>query len=212
MSVPVVPNALSLLDRSLEQCLAVISALCAEQADWPTPCSRWRVKDLLHHLVLQDLHHFTLLARGGTVEPAGTGTPVRADWTSRFSDGADQLARTWATADMGVQVALPGGGEAPLRSRLGLQIAEFTVHAWDLAVATDVPVRLDPVLAEQSLAWAQRTHKAVLRGPGCAFGIEVPVAGSAEPYARLAGWFGRDPAFRASPAALRGTSADVTGK
>jgi hypothetical protein len=33
------------------------------------------------------------------------------------------------------------------------------------------------------------------RGPGKAFGVEVPVPDDAPAYERLAGWFGRDPGW-----------------
>ncbi len=195
------PNPLQLLDRALGQCGEVISAISANQAGWPTPCTEWNVQDLLHHLVVQDLHNFTVMARGSHVDPQAAHATVGADWSTRFADGAAMLMRAWAAAELSSQVALPGGGEAPLRSRIGLQIAEFTVHSWDLARATGVPVMLDPALAEQSLAWSQRVMKADYRGPDKPFGHEVRVGLNADNYARLAGWFGRNPQFVPGPRA-----------
>ncbi|WP_125609756.1 TIGR03086 family metal-binding protein [Specibacter cremeus] len=194
-----IPNPMSVLERSLDQCVGVIAEIPAERAVWSTPCEQWCVQDLLHHLVVQSLPHFTTMARGDVVDPLSATATVGADWSHRFSDGASMLLRAWTAADLSRQVALPGGGEAPLRSRLGLNIAEFTMHAWDLVVATDVPVSLDPELAEQSLAWALRTLRPELRGPDKPFGAEVHVSGSAGPYERLAGWFGRNPAFQSGP-------------
>lgn len=194
-----IPNPLHLLNRSLTQCAEVIAAIAANQAQWPTPCSQWNVQDLLHHMVVQDLHNFTLMARGSHVDPVDAHATVGADWSTRFSDGAAMLLRAWAAADLSHQVALPGGGEAPLRSRIGLQIAEFTVHSWDLAKATSVPVSLDPALADQSLAWSQRVMKAEYRGSGKPFGNEVRVPVNSDSYARLAGWFGRNPQFQPGP-------------
>jgi len=190
-----IPNPLQLLERALEQSLEVIAAISSNQARWPTPCSEWTVQDLLHHLVVADLHNYTIMARGTTVDPQAANATVGADWSTRFGDGAAMLMRAWNTADLSRQVALPGGGEAPLRGRIGLQIAEFTVHSWDLARATGVPVDLDPVLATQSLAWSQRVMKPEYRGPDKGIGHEVRVPLTADAYGRLAGWFGRDPEF-----------------
>lgn len=196
-----IPNPMQYLTAALNQCGEVIAAISANQADWPTPCEQWSVQDLLHHLVVQDLHKFTIMARGHHIDPFAADATVGADWSTRFSNGATLLMRAWAAADLSTQVALPGGGEAPLRSRIGLQITEFTVHSWDLVRATGVPVTLDPKLAEQSLAWAQRTLKPELRGPDKGVGPEVRVPLAADAYTRLAAWFGRSPHFKAGPRA-----------
>lgn len=194
-----IPNPLQHLESALNQCAEVISAISANQAEWPTPCADWNVQDLLHHLVVYDLHKYTLMARGNKVDPLAADATVGADWSTRFTDGAALLMRAWASADLSTQVALPGGGEAPLRSRIGLQITEFTVHAWDLVKATSVPIILDPVLAEQSLAWSQRMLKMEHRGADRGIGLEVRVPIASDPYTQLAGWFGRSPYFRAGP-------------
>lgn len=194
-----IPNPLQHLEGALNQCAEVIGAISANQAEWPTPCGEWTVQDLLHHLVVADLHKYTVMARGHNVDPLGSHATVGADWSTRFTDGAALLMRTWHAADLNAQVALPGGGEAPLRSRIGLQITEFTVHAWDLVKATGVPIILDPVLAEQSLAWAQRMLKPEHRGVERGIGPEVRVSLTADSYTRLAGWFGRSSHFAAGP-------------
>lgn len=195
------PNPLQFLDGALNQCAEVIGAISANHAEWATPCPEWNVQDLLHHLVVQDLHRYTIMARGHNVDPLAAEATVGAGWSTRFTDGAHMLMRAWIAADLSAQVALPGGGEAPLRSRIGLQATEFTVHAWDLVRATGVPIVLDPTLAEQSLAWAQRMlkpeHRSVERGVG----PEVHVPLTSDAYARLAGWFGRSPHFRTGPRA-----------
>lgn len=194
-----IPNPLQHLEGALNQCAEVIGAISANQAGWPTPCGEWTVQDLLHHLVVHDLHKYTLMARGNNIDPLGSHNTVGADWSTRFTDGAALLLRTWHAADLNAQVALPGGGEAPLRSRIGLQITEFTVHSWDLVKATGVPVILDPVLAEQSLAWAQRMLKPEHRGAERGIGPEVRVPLAADSYTKLAGWFGRGSHFKAGP-------------
>lgn len=54
-------------------------------------------------------------------------------------------------------------------------------------------------VGERALAFGQQMLRPEFRGPagsGKAFGPEVPVADNAAIYDRLAGWFGRDPAWR----------------
>jgi uncharacterized protein (TIGR03086 family) len=193
MSPQTGPNPLILLDRALDQCATIISGIGANQAHLPTPCHDWDVATLLHHLVVQDLHNFTVAARGENVDWQASHTVVGADWSHRFRDSAAVLKRTWAAADLNRLIALPGGGEAPLRSRASQQIAEFTVHAWDLSQATGQHIVLDTSLAEHSLLWSQRMLRPEFRGRDKTFGIEVPVPEDAPVYDRLVGWFGRDP-------------------
>jgi uncharacterized protein (TIGR03086 family) len=69
------------------------------------------------------------------------------------------------------------------------------MHDWDLARATGQPAELDPALAEHALRWSRGMLRPEFRGPGKAFGVEVPVPDDAPAYERLAGWFGRDPGW-----------------
>ena len=68
---------------------------------------------------------------------------------------------------------------------------EFTVHAWDLAQATDRGDDLDPGLAETALDWFTRNLTAEDRGEGGPFAPAVPVPDTADVYLRLAGHVGR---------------------
>jgi uncharacterized protein (TIGR03086 family) len=104
---------------------------------------------------------------------------------------------TWRAADLDQSVQWPGG-EAPLRARVDHQIAELVVHGWDLTRSSSQVVDLDPALAERALAWSKQMLRPEARGPDKAFGVEVPVPADAPSYERLAGWFGRDPAWTPS--------------
>jgi uncharacterized protein (TIGR03086 family) len=184
-----------LLERALNQAAAVITRIRPGQAGLPTPCTDWDVEHLVRHLVTQDLPHFTVAARGEAPDWTSPPGELGADWPQQFLLGARRLLETWAAADLDKPVALPAGGQAPLRSRADQQIAELAVHSWDLARATSADVPLDPALAEHALAWSRRMLRPEFRGPGKAFGVEVPVPEESSAYDRLAGWFGRDPAW-----------------
>ena len=91
---------------------------------------------------------------------------------------------------------LPGpAGWRRCAPRADQQIAELATHDWDLARATGQPAELDPALAEHALRWSRGMLRPEFRGPGKAFGVEVPVPDDAPAYDRLAGWFGRDPSW-----------------
>jgi uncharacterized protein (TIGR03086 family) len=191
------PDALTLLERAMEQTAAIIAAIPPGQAGLPTPCPGWDVRALVRHLIGQDLRNFLVTASGGTPDwqapPDELGQDE--DWAGMFRDRAAQVMAAWRAADLEEQVAMPGGARAALRGRADQQVAELAMHGWDLVVATGQRADLDPALAEHALHWSRGVLRPEFRGPDRAFGPEVPVPPDAPIYQRLAGWFGRDPAW-----------------
>jgi uncharacterized protein (TIGR03086 family) len=185
----------ALLGRALDQTAAVISAIPVSQAQLATPCPGWDVRALVRHLIGQDLRNFMIAVRGETADWQAPADELGADWAEAFRARAGQLRALWRAADPDALIDLPGGGQVPLRSRADQQITELTVHAWDLVKATGQHQDLDPALAEHALAWSHRMLRPESRGPGKAFGLEIPVPPDAPAYDRLAGWFGRDPGW-----------------
>lgn len=192
-------QTLALLQRALDQTQALIAAISPDQAGLPTPCAGWSVRQLVAHLAPRDLRNFTIAARGGTPDWRAPAGDPGDDWAATFAAGARTLMEAWREADLDRPVPLPGGGETPLRSRAHQQIAELAVHGWDLTRATGRSLAaLDAGVAEHALAWSRAMLRPEQRGPGRAFAAEVPVSESAPLQDRLAGWFGRDPAWTAA--------------
>lgn len=190
-------DIVTLVRRALDQMAAVIAAIPAGQAGNPTPCPEWDVRALVRHVIGQDLRNFLVAARGLTADWQEPADEPGDDWATAFRDRAERLLAVWQAADLDQPVAMPGGGEAPLRGRASQQIAELAVHSWDLARATGQHAELDPALAEHALAWSRGMLRPEYRGR--AFGPEVPVPAGAPAYDRLAGWFGRDPGWAPRP-------------
>jgi uncharacterized protein (TIGR03086 family) len=186
-------GTLMLLEQALDQTERLIAAVGTGQAGLATPCPGWDVRALVQHMAGQDLRNFLTAVRGETADWQAPPDELGEDWTATFRGRAAPLRAAWRTADLDQPVAIPGGGEAPLRSRADQQITELTVHGWDLAVSTGQQAGLDPALAEHALGWSRRMLRPEYRGPGKAFGPEVPVPSGAPVYQRMAGWFGRDP-------------------
>jgi len=95
-----------------------------------------------------------------------------------------------------------------LVSSFGTDLAELAMHAWNLVKATGQQADLDPVLAEHALSWSRQILRPEFRGPGQAFGPEVPVSPDAPIYQRLAGWFGRDPGWTPDGTGTRGANVE----
>jgi uncharacterized protein (TIGR03086 family) len=188
-------DSVALLERALEQTAEVIAAIPADEGALATPCAAWDVDALVRHLVHQDLRNFLISARGGTADWHAPAGDADEDWTTAFETRAGELLEVWRAADLDRMTDLPGGRQAPLGTRADQQIAELAMHSWDLAKATDQHVDLDPELAEYALAWSHQMLRPDFRGPGKAFGFEIPVPADAPAYDRLAGWFGRDPGW-----------------
>jgi uncharacterized protein (TIGR03086 family) len=176
-------DTLGLLERAVGQTETIIAAIRPEQATLPTPCPQWTVRDLVEHVVGKDLRNYTVIARGETVDWLAPPEPLGDHWVAQYRAGADGLLAAWGRPD------------APV-GRADQQIAELAVHGWDLATAAGVDVPLDDEIAEHALAWSHGMLRPEHRGPDKAFGREIPVPADAPAYARLAGWFGRDPAWR----------------
>ena len=188
---------LDLLDRALDQTARIIDGIRPDQRGLPTPCAEWDVQAVVRHVVGQDLRSFTAVAAGQMPDWQAAADDLPEDWSTAFRAGARRVLTTWRAADLDLLVAGPGG-EVPLGTRANQQIAELAVHGWDLFRATGQPISLDNEIAEHALAWSRQMMRPEFRGPGKAFGAEVPVPVDAPSYDRLAGWFGREPASSAS--------------
>ena len=188
-------HPLTLLARALDQAGGLIAGSGPEQAHLPTPCRSWTVAHLVGHLV-SDLTNFATAVSGGQPDWSRPAAGIDNDWAGAFAAARRGLDEAWSSADLQAQVPTMGGGSAPVLSRADQQIAEFAVHAWDIARATGQSEDLDAGVAEYGLQWARRNLSPQFRGPedeGKSFGPEVPVPDDAPAYERLAGWFGRDP-------------------
>ncbi|MGM1061523.1 TIGR03086 family metal-binding protein [Saccharothrix sp. Mg75] len=163
------------------------------QWDRGTPCAGWSVRDLVNHLVQEQLWAPELLV-GCTVEQVG----------DRFEGdrlGVDPL-HSWVLAAGAAREAWiePGALAKPVRLSQGESTAEeygwqmtsdLAVHAWDLARAVGAPERLDPDLAEAVLEYVE-PHAAEWSAAGL-FEDPVPVADDADAQTRLLALLGRRP-------------------
>ncbi|MET9399968.1 TIGR03086 family metal-binding protein [Kitasatospora sp. NPDC002965] len=190
-------DPIELLARALAQTAGLIDGAGAEQAGHPTACRSWDVGQLISHLLF-DLEQFTVRAEGGTPDWSASFERVDEDWLHRFEAGAERLVAAWRQAgDLDGVIQVPGAGELPARFPVDQQIAEFAVHAWDLAKATGQSTDgLDHEVARASLAWGRGALRPEYRGSeeeGRSFGAEVKVDEDAPVYDRLVAFFGRDP-------------------
>ena len=188
-------DPVSLLSIALDQTGAIMAGIRHDQKHLPTPCRSWDVGELMAHLI-HDLAQFTERAAGGSPDWSAPRASVKGDLVAAYNAGATGLIKAWrASGDLGGTIEMPGMGEVPKRFPVDQQIAEFSVHGWDLAVATGQSTHLDPQVAGVALAWAQTTLRPQFRGleeEGKAFGPEVQLPEDAPLSDRLAAFFGHE--------------------
>jgi uncharacterized protein (TIGR03086 family) len=169
-----------------------VARLAAPDAwDRPSPCEGWTARHVIGH-VLSIQRYFESLINGTEVTMNPMVDP-------HLHTGDDPYA-AWAAARDGVLAAVdrPGvlhrvvqgfGGPTAVDDMIGFNVADTTIHSWDLARALGVDDRLDPACVARALA---NTEPAAprLRASGM-FAEPVDAAGDADPQVRLLALSGR---------------------
>lgn len=170
-----------------------VREIAPEQWVLGTPCREWSVRDLVGHLVYEQLWAPELLA-GCTVKQVG-------DRFDHDNLGADPLV-SWVVAAAAAREAWlePGAlsksvsvssGSIDAEEYCWQMTTDLAVHAWDLARSIGADERLDPDLASTVLAYVERSIEEW--GETSMFDSPVPVAPDADDQTRLIGLLGRKP-------------------
>lgn len=163
--------------------------------DAPTPCAEWDVRQLVQHLVSEELW-LPPLMEGRTIEEVGDrfdgdllgDDPVGANRTA----AAAAVAATPPDGDQARTVHL-SFGDVPAEEYAYQLAADHLVHAWDLACGTGVDRGLPAGLVADVAAWFTEREE-MYRSSG-AIGDAVALPERAGPQDRLLAAFGRDPAW-----------------
>ena len=163
--------------------------------DWskPTPCTEWTVRDLLNHLVYEQLWVPDLLA-GRTVAEIGDrydGDVLGDDPVGRWRTASRAAREAWlqpTALERDVQLSR---GPVPATQYCWEMTLDLAVHGWDLARGIDAPSPLADELAETLLpGFAEQVP--MFQDIGI-FDPPVPVPDSASAAEKLLALSGRDP-------------------
>ncbi|TNC25387.1 TIGR03086 family metal-binding protein [Amycolatopsis alkalitolerans] len=186
-------NLLDAHGEALREFDDTIHQIKDDQWDAATPCSEWTVRDLVNHLVSEQLWVPHLLA-GQTLAEVGDrydgdvlGSAPVAVWETASAAARRAWTEPGAT-DRQVHLSYGDDDATDYGWQMTLDLA---VHAWDLArgigaaqpIAPEVAETLLTVLGPQIEAW---------QGIGI-FAPPVAVPGSASAAGRLLGLTGRNP-------------------
>jgi uncharacterized protein (TIGR03086 family) len=174
--------------RTVEQWTERVAAVGADQWDLPTPCAQWNVRDLVNHVVGEELWTVPLV-NGATIDEIGSrfdGDLLGADPTGAARAAASGAADAADRVSDDTQVQLSFGA-TDLGEYLYQLAADHLVHGWDLAVATGGSTGLDPAAVDAVAAWFSEREE--LYRAGGAIGPRQ--ASTGDPAADLLAAFGR---------------------
>lgn len=175
--------------RTVEAWQAKVAGVAADQWDNPTPCTEWSVRDLVNHVVGEELWMVPLL-EGATIADVGD----RFDGDV-LGDDPVGTANTASAAALAVsdeklpanpKVHLSYGDEDATEYAWQLA-ADHLIHGWDLAKGAGHATDMDPELVTAVAAWFAK-REAAYRESG-AIGPRAPLTG--DPQTDLLAAFGR---------------------
>jgi uncharacterized protein (TIGR03086 family) len=163
----------------------------SDQWNDQTPCTEWRVRDLVNHLVYEDKWAPPILA-GKTIEEVGDafegdllGQDPKSAWTGAAQEAIGAVGRE-RTDERTVHVSF---GDIKGRHYISQLLCDHVIHAWDLARGIGDDERLDPELVEFAYNYLKPQAQA-WRSPGV-FGPEVEVDPETDLQTKLLGLSGR---------------------
>jgi uncharacterized protein (TIGR03086 family) len=178
-----------LIDQGLSAFGAKVHAVPAAAWSQPSPCANWAVRDVVNHVVGEQLWVSHLL-EGETIAQVG----------DRY-DGdviGDAPVDAWDAASLAAGAAWRGGspdqivhlsfGDVPALEYAEQMLVDLVVHGWDLARGAGLADTIDPLAAEHVLGYLT-LHAEQWRSGG-AFGKAVDVD-SSDPAVRLLALTGR---------------------
>jgi uncharacterized protein (TIGR03086 family) len=163
--------------------------------DWdsPTPCSEWTVRDLVNHIVSEQLWVPDLLA-GHTIEEVGDkydGDQLGDDPLRMWRESSEAARAAWLA---------PGAVERSVHLSFGTVAApeygwqlttDLAVHGWDLASPLGADAGISDELATAILEYIE--PQVASWSSLSMFADPVPVPADADPATRLIGLLGRQP-------------------
>jgi uncharacterized protein (TIGR03086 family) len=182
--------------RTVESWEARVDGVAPDGWDAATPCEAWNVRDLVNHVVGEELWAVPLL-QGATIEDVGDrfeGDVLGESPTSTCHAAAAAAADAVEATAPGSKVHLSYGDE-DMEEYVRQLAADHLVHGWDLAVATGGDARLDPELVAEVATWFADREE--LYRAGGAVGPHLAVSG--DPQTELLAAFGRDARWAATP-------------
>jgi uncharacterized protein (TIGR03086 family) len=183
-------------DRAIASTAAIVKSVRPDQADAPTPCTEWNIRDLLNHMIgtlwLSEAL-FTDSAPRYPMAPGGLPATDLAgsDPAEAYADASAAALTAASAGDTLTRVHSTPLGDMPGPALAGFTTLDIVVHGWDLAKATGQQASLDDAVTGHVLAFAEQAITAEFRGAG--IGPAIAVSPDAPLTNRLVAFMGRQP-------------------
>jgi uncharacterized protein (TIGR03086 family) len=175
----------------------LLASIPDEALDTPTPCEKYTLGDLIHHLDglalaftwAAEKDPKTALSAGGA---AGDAEQLEAGWRERIPERLDVLAKVWQNPAAWTGMTAAGGADLPGEVAGLVALNEVVVHGWDIARAAGLPYEISQEESDACLAFVSQVPRdSETQRTG--FGPPVSVPDEAPPIDRVIGANGRDP-------------------
>ncbi|WP_416973098.1 TIGR03086 family metal-binding protein [Streptomyces sp. 4F14] len=167
---------------------ALVRATRPDRFALPTPCARWTVRDLLDHLVWENIV-WGGLAEGAPPVGGHTGDHLGDDHAAAFASAAASARAAFRRPGMLER----SFGPAPGRRVVEQLLVELLVHGWDLATALGHDRDLTPDIARAALPVVRELYGGLPRTPGGSLGPERTAPAHAPALDQVAAFLGRSP-------------------
>jgi uncharacterized protein (TIGR03086 family) len=181
----------ALFGRSVEEFSVRVRQIGDEQWGGDTPNAGWSVRDLVGHVVSEDLWVPALLA-GSTIDEVGDrfeGDVLGADPKEAWRAASRQAVHAAGEPGAMERTVHLSFGDFPGREYAMQLFADHLIHAWDLARAIGADERLDSALVEACTNWFAAMEDGYRSAGAIAERPTVP--DEADPQTRLLAMFGR---------------------
>ena len=176
----------------------VLAGVSDDQFDWPTPCAKSTIGDLVDHIGTF-ARAFTASARkereGPGRPPPASAANLEPEWRTRITADLRTLADAWRDPAAWEGMSIAGPFEMPAEAVALVALDELVVHGWDIAVSSGQDYDAPDHEIETSIGFVSQ-----LDAPrdGSLFGPIVPVPKDGPALDRLLGLTGRDPGWKPS--------------
>jgi uncharacterized protein (TIGR03086 family) len=168
-----------------------IAAVGDSQWEDPTPCADWNVRQLVNHIVAENLW-VKPLVDGRTIDEIGDafdGDVLGADPVTAYRRSVDEADAAFHEDGAMERPVAVSYGPVPAAVFAGHRLVDLVVHGWDLASATGQATQIDPVLLEACYEDVEPQAE-MLEASGY-FGTRIPVAPDADLQTKLLALLGR---------------------